>query len=125
MAKKKSVKSYAQKITQKNRKVLLELVSDATNHHDRFKHAYVFEPPSGASKRKRYEENNSFAVEFDYDGHLYLYDCDVTCSCKHVYYYHCFKIDNHTVNVAPFRKVQRELTEAIEAYDLKHSNKEQ
>ena len=125
MTKKKNVKTYAQKITQKKRKSLLEEVSRAIKQHERFRNAYFFEPPYNASGRRHYEKINSIKLNFVYDGHLYEYASFVSCSCKNVYYDHFFAIDEYAVNVKPFKKVQRELTEAIEAYDLKHSNKEQ
>lgn len=125
MVKKKNEKTYAQKITQKKRKSLLEEVSRAIKQHERFKNAYFFDPPYNASSRRQYEKFNSIKVEFAYDGHQYEYASFVSCSCKNVYYDHYFAIDEYTVNVKPFKKVQRELTEAIEAYDLKHLNKEQ
>lgn len=124
MKEQKKLKTYAQKINQEKRKSLLEEVSCAINQHDRFKKAYCFTPPNSAGGRRHYEKVNSFCVVFKYDGHLYKYDCYIHCSCKNVYYEHDFFVDRHAVDVRPFRKVQRELTAAIEAYDLKHSNEE-
>lgn len=125
MTKKPKSKTYAQKITQKKRKSLLEGVSRAIRQHERFRYAYFFEPPYHASDRRRYEKNNSIKVVFTYDGHLYEYASFVSCSCKNIYYEHYFAIDDYAVNVRPFKKVQRELTDAIEVYEMKHSNKDQ
>lgn len=118
---KKVTKNYAQKIAQQKRYALLEEVTRAIDHHERFRNAYFFTPPQSAGERRRYEKRNSITVKFQYDGHEYIYWCDIYCSCKYVYYNHGFGIDDEGATVRPFKKVQTELENAISAYNKNHS----
>ena len=113
-------KTYAQKISQEKRKKIKELIDWAVEHHEKFKNAYFWAPPSNAGQRKNYEKVNSGGVKFTYNGKEYEYDCKISCSCQNIYYYHDFLIDGEKKTVREFHKVLAELDAAIEAYEEKH-----
>lgn len=114
-------KTYAQKINQSKRKELLEKIDDAISFHEKFKNAYFFEPPSSASSRRSYEKYNQRDIKFSYNGMNYPYSSRVTCSCKNVYYYGTFSVDNVTKDVRAFKKIKEELISAIEVYEGKYT----
>ena len=113
-------KTYAQKINQLKRKELLEKIEDAISFHEKFKNAYFFGPPSSASSRRSYEKQNQRDIKFSYNGMKYSYSSRVTCSCKNVYYYGTFSVDQVIKDVRAFKKIKEELISAIEAYESKY-----
>ena len=116
-------KTYAQKINQAKRNEILTLINDAIAHHEKFKNAYFFTPPSDASGRRYYEEKNQRQIEFDYNGKKYSYSCYIRCSCKNVYYEGGFYVGGTYKNVKSFKNVRAELLDAIENYIEKHPEK--
>ena len=117
-------KTYAKKISQAKREKILSQINAAIEHHEKFKGAYFFTPPSNASGRRYYEEKNKRLIEFDYDGMKYSYSCYIRCSCKNVYYEGDFCVNGFKKNVKSFKAVKKELLEAIETYIAKHPEKQ-
>ena len=116
----KKSKTYAQKITQKRRESIRDLIYWAISTHDRFSGAYFWTPPQSASMRRAYERDNRGNCSFNYDGKEYKYTYGVGCSCKNVYYDGGFFVDCEQKDVRAFKKVLKELEAAIEAYNAKN-----
>ena len=119
----KVVKTYAKKITQQRRLELKQLVEKAISQHEKFKNAYFWDPPSSAGMRRSYEKYHSWHLDFMYDGKEYYYKSHVECSCRNVYYTGCFYINDTRVTMREFKKVLKELNEAIENYTAKNGVK--
>ena len=113
-------KTYAQKIPQVKRKELLSIIEDAINFHERFRNAYFFTPPNRANFRRSYERYHQRDISFKYGSDTYKYIGNTECSCKNVYYYGRFYINEKRKDVRIFKKVQKELIEAIEKYENSH-----
>lgn len=54
-------------------------------HVERFKSAYLFKPPSGASSRRYYERVNSQELAFNLGENEYRMLINIECSCRNVY----------------------------------------
>ena len=116
-------RTYPQKITQKRRLELKAKIEASITAHKRMDGAYLWNPPTDASSRRNYERYYSFFTEFMYAGKPCSYMCDVNCSCKNIYVDRVFKIDGERVDVRAFKKMLKELDNAIDAYSEKYTEK--
>lgn len=116
-------KTYAQKITNQKRHELLAIVDECIDNHEKFKNSYFWDGSriGRASSRRKFGEEHSFSHSFMYDGIEFEYVSDVSVSCKNVYYSGCFYQGNTRKDVRVFKKIQKELMEAIETYEAKHN----
>ena len=91
-------------------------VNSAISHHEKFKNAFFFQPPSSASGRRSYEKYHSITIKFIYAGIEYEYWCDVSCTCRYVEYHGGFSVGDETKDVRAFKKIRSELENAIANY---------
>lgn len=113
---KKMCKTYAQKIKQEKRIALLNQINTAISHHEKFKNVFFYQPPTTARGRRSYEDYNSIAIQFVYDGKEYKYWCNVRCTCRYVEYHGHFIVGNETKDIRAFKKICTELENAIANY---------
>ena len=59
-------------------------------------------------KGVKMERDNTFIIEFKYDGHKYMYSSTLDVSCQNVYYTGIFLIDGIRKDVRLFKKLLKE-----------------
>jgi len=80
--------------------------------------AYLWSPYARASERRKAEKNNSFNIEFSFDGHDYVMSIVMNQSAKHVYVSRQLTQDGKRVTI-------RQLTRYIAKEELKNEKKRQ
>jgi len=80
-------------------------VKRALDHHDRYRTAYFWTPPSSAHQRRSMERKDSIDLSFKHDGKKYRYVCVVDVSCKNVYYDGVFSVDGEKKTVRAFKEL--------------------
>lgn len=83
----------------------LRQMKEISELHAEMKNSYFWSPPSNASRRRRYEEARSNALEFRYNGQHYSIDQDTTCSCNHIYYRLTVLVDGDKKDIRAIRKL--------------------
>src|SRR5699024_7455592 len=74
------------KLNRKQREILQKKLREARSLHNSMKSSYYFNPPSYASGRRYYEEQNSLRTEFTFMKTKFIIEQETTCSKNNVYY---------------------------------------
>lgn len=78
---------------------------------EKFKNAYFWAPPSGASARRSYERYHSRPeITWTEGGHTYTAAYTVSCSCKNVYAYGTYTKDGQKTTLTAIRNSLKRLS---------------
>lgn len=116
----KNTKTYAQKIRQNTREKIAAKIKCCIDNHENFRNSYFWHAPASAGERRRYEKDNSWSESFTYDGVEYEYIASVSCTCSNVYYTGSFYMNGKKVTVREFKKILREIEDAMADYEKRH-----
>ncbi len=72
---------------------VIEICKDVIQLQERMRSCFTWQPPMRASDRRSYERRYSQEYDFSYKGHEYSFWQDTECSCRHIYYESCFRVD--------------------------------
>jgi hypothetical protein len=80
-------------------------VIQAIKLHDRMKNAYWFHPVSPAQKRRWYEQQNSMAFSFKFQGNVYEVNLETECTCRHVKYRSDIRVNGQKKNIRSLKNI--------------------
>jgi len=78
-------------------------VEKALAQHESFSNAYFWTSRGNRRQRDRWEDANTWSVEFRHEGVRYAYSSTLRCSAKNVYYRGHFEVDGDRKTVRAFK----------------------
>lgn len=97
----KTTKTKRRALTKKQR----DKVYRAILHHEHYKTSWWWTPPGNASSRRAMERVDSIKLKFKHCGVAYLFESDVRCSGRNVYYTGKFFMDGEKKTVRAFKSL--------------------
>ena len=78
---------------------------------EKFKNSYFWSSPGSAGGRRSYEEYYTIPeFSFDYDGHHYTAEFNVTCSCRNIYAKGYYTKDGNKTTITTLKNVYKKLS---------------
>tara|TARA_R100000664_G_C2659780_1_gene76516 strand:- start:248 stop:547 length:300 start_codon:yes stop_codon:yes gene_type:complete len=84
---------------------LMDLLKEMDATHTKFRGCYFWRSPSRAAERRKLEQEHTRSVQFFFGGAHYVFEAEVTASCKNVYYSFSAHVDGKKKNITALRRL--------------------